>query len=68
MDDTTLVMAIAGGLCGLIAAVAWVADRRRYRRRDLDRVGWVPWTAVFFWTLSAAIVLLGLAERGWVAR
>lgn len=68
MDDATRWMAIAAGLCALLAAVAWVADYRRHRRRHLDRVGFMPWTMVFFWATTGAIVLLALAERGWLKR
>ena len=42
------------------AAVAMVMDRRRHRRDRVgapDRVGWVPWTAVF---LSCAVMGAGL--------
>ena len=58
-------------LPGLVAVVictlAWYADRRRMRRRNLDAVGFMPWTAAFFWSLLAACVLLGLALREWLA-
>ncbi|MDE8654096.1 hypothetical protein PYV00_20590 [Novosphingobium sp. H3SJ31-1] len=60
-------MALAGAIAALIAAAAWLADHRRMRRADLDRVGFMPWTTVFFWSLLAAIVLLGLAARDWLA-
>ncbi len=29
-----------------LAAGAALAEHRRERRRDLDRVGWVPWNAI----------------------
>jgi len=58
-------------LCGLaavaLAAVAWTGDRLRRRRRDLDKVGIMPWTPIFFFALLAAIMLLGLAAREWIA-
>jgi len=65
MDDSTRIMAVLGGLCAVLAGVAWVADRRRHHRADLDRVGFMPWTAIFFWALMAAVLLLGLAARAW---
>ena len=49
-----------------LAALAWLADRRRMRRRDPDAVGWMPWTAVFFWALVVACVAGGLAVQAWV--
>lgn len=36
------------------------------RRRNLDRVGFMPWTTIFFWTLLAAVLLLGLTGRAWL--
>jgi ABC-type uncharacterized transport system permease subunit len=59
MDKTALWMAIAGGLAALMGIVAWVGDHRRMRRRRLDQVGFMPWTGIFFWSLMAAVVLLG---------
>jgi hypothetical protein len=63
MDDSTMIMAIFGGFAAVMTVVAWFADRRRHRRTDLDRVGFMPWTAVFFWSLLAAVLLLGLSAR-----
>lgn len=67
MDDTTRIMAIAGVLAVGVAALAWFQDRRRLRRRDLDRVGFMPWTSLFFWSLMIAVLLLGLSGRAWIA-
>lgn len=67
MDDLTTLHALAGGAATLLAVFAIIADRRRLRRRDPDAVGLVPWTAVFFWSLLAACLLLGLAAREWLA-
>ena len=60
-------LAAAGAAAVALAALAWAGDRRRMRRRDPDAVGFMPWTAVFFWSLLAACVLLGLALREWLA-
>ena len=59
MDRTALWMAVAGGVAALVALVAWVGDLRRMRRSQLDRVGFMPWTGLFFWSLMVAVVLLG---------
>lgn len=59
MDRTALWMAVAGALAAALALVAWVGDHRRIRRRQLDQVGFMPWTGIFFWALMAAVVLLG---------
>jgi hypothetical protein len=67
MDDLATLHALAGAAAVALALCAILADRRRFRRRDPDAVGLVPWTAVFFWSLLAACLLLGLAAREWSA-
>ena len=58
---------VAAGVVALaVAVLAWFADRRRMRRSDPDAVGFMPWTAVFFWALLAVIALAGLAARAWL--
>lgn len=49
------------------AALAWWGDRRRIRRSNLDAVGWVPWTPVFFVAMMVAVVAIGLAVKDWLA-
>jgi uncharacterized membrane protein len=51
----------------VLAAYAWLADRRGLRRRNLERVSLVPWVTVFFLALIAAILIGGLAIREWFA-
>ena len=60
-------MRAIGIAAALIAALALWGDRRRVRRHDLDAVGWMPWTPVFFVALLVACVALGLAARVWMA-
>lgn len=67
MDDSAFLMAIIGAVAAVLAILAWVQDRRRVRRGDLDQVGFMPWTAIFFWALMAAVLLLGLSARIWLA-
>ena len=57
------ILALAAGTALGLSALAWIAERRRLRRSDLDKVGWVPWTSLFFWALLAAVLLLGLALK-----
>lgn len=57
---------LGGAAAALVALVAWIADYRRERRRDLDRVGFVPWTGVFFFALIIAVLLLGMAGQAWL--
>ncbi len=65
MDSDYALFAVFGGLAALLAAIAWVADRLRVRRSDPDKVGFMPWTGLFFWALLAACTLLGLAAKAW---
>ncbi len=36
-----------GGLFLLIALICMLMERRRSRRREINRVGWMPWTGLF---------------------
>lgn len=63
MDNTIRWMLIAGSVAAGIAAVAWAADNRRARRKNLDSVGFMPWTSIFFFALLAAVILLGVGGR-----
>lgn len=67
MKDLAEMLTLGGVSAVVIAALAWNGDRRRQRRRNLDRVGLMPWTPVFFIALLAAIVLLSLAAQAWLA-
>ncbi|KPH58740.1 hypothetical protein ACLIMP_10125 [Novosphingobium aerophilum] len=67
MNDSDKIMAAVGGVAALFAVIAWIGDRRRMKRRDLDRVGFMPWTTVFFFALMLAVLLLGVAGRDWFA-
>lgn len=60
-------LAVAGAIAALVAAFSWVGDRRRAKRKNLNRVGFMPWTGIFFIALLVALVLLGLAGRAWLA-
>lgn len=63
MTDSDKIMAFAGAIAAAVAVLAWVGDRRRMKRSDLDRVGFMPWTSVFFFALMAAVLLLGVAGK-----
>ena len=47
----------------VVAIIAGVADRRRTRRDDLDRVGWVDWRTVQMAALIVAAVLVIAAQH-----
>lgn len=49
-------LALSGLACWALAALCLVMERRRIKRRSLDRleqVGWVPWTPIF---LASAVI------------
>jgi hypothetical protein len=47
--------------CIALAGIAILSDRRRQKRRDLDRVGWVPWPTILIFALFGAAVCAALA-------
>jgi len=52
------------GAAGAVAGLAMLADRRRARRRDVDRVGWVPWHGLVILAIFVGAVSVALALRG----
>jgi hypothetical protein len=65
-SDATLA-ALAGGLLLTLAVASVVAERRRLRRRRIDAVGFMPWTAVFFLAFFPGVTLLVLGVMGWIS-
>ena len=59
--------AIWAGACALVALGAIYADRRRMKRRHIDRVGFMPWTGISMLALFIAAALLLLAIKGWAS-
>jgi hypothetical protein len=57
---------VAGLIAALVAVLAWLGDRRRMRRTDLDRVGLMPWQTLFFWAFMAAVLMLAIAGQDWL--
>lgn len=66
MNDTLTFLTTAGAIAVIIAAIAWFGDWRRFRRKNIDRVGFMPWTPIFFVSLIAALSLLGVAAKSWL--
>ncbi|MEA3053026.1 MAG: hypothetical protein QOG72_1929 [Sphingomonadales bacterium] len=58
MDDPTpahLLWAAAALFAALTAFAAW-RDHARANRRDIDKVGWVPWQLVLVLAMLLAVV------------
>ena len=43
------------------ALLAGMADWRRGKRRDLDRPGWMPWTAIQLLAMLVGVIAAALA-------
>jgi hypothetical protein len=65
--STATWLAVGSGALLAVAAIAWLAERRRNRRKAIDAVGWMPWTTLSFLALFGGIVLLSFAVKGWLA-
>lgn len=48
-------------VAALVAVISGVSEHRRQRRRDLDRVGFMPWTLIQVLAMLAAMILASLA-------
>jgi hypothetical protein len=51
-------------LSAIIVLVSSLADRRRNRRRDINAVGFMPWTFITVLSLLATVVAAALALKG----
>jgi hypothetical protein len=50
----------------VLSLLAWLGDRRRRRRTDINAVGWVPWRDLSALAAFAGMVLLAMAASGWM--
>jgi hypothetical protein len=57
-------LALAGLVCLLLSALAWLGQVRRQRRNDLDAVGFVPWTGLSLLCFAIGALALLLAAIG----
>lgn len=55
---------IGVGAMVALVGVSGVAEWRRGKRNDLDKVGWMPWTFIQVMALLLAIVGAALALKG----
>jgi hypothetical protein len=57
-------MATVGAAAVSLIAVSHIADRRRMNRRDLDRVGFMPWPLISVMATIVALFAFALAIKG----
>jgi len=57
--------AIAGGIAVVVAAIAAIAERRRNNRKNIEKVGFMPWPFVMLMALLFAAISVGLAFKGY---
>lgn len=65
-SDATL-LGLTGGAFIALALVALVAERLRDRRKRIDAVGCMPWTAIFLAAAMIGFGLLLIAVKGWLS-
>lgn len=51
-------------MSGIIVLISSVADRRRHRRRDINDVGFMPWTAITVFAVLGTVLSAALAIKG----
>ena len=56
VGDAAMPWLIAGTVAFAVAVLAGLGERRRKRRLDLDRVGWVDWPTVQMAALIAVAI------------
>jgi hypothetical protein len=50
-------------LAALLALISIVADRRRQRRTQIERVGFMPWTAISLFSIGLTLISVALAIK-----
>ena len=64
-SDAT-VFALWGGVLLIASATAFIGDRRRMRRKDINAVGIMPWRDLAAHSAFAGFVLLLVGISGWI--
>ena len=54
---------LIAGAAAMLAVAAGLLDRRRAKRRDLDKPGWVPWDVLQILAGIVVVVAIVLAFR-----
>lgn len=65
-SDATLTAVVAGVLL-LIAVLATFAEQRRMKRKQIEQVGWMPWTPIALASFFAGSALFMLAVKSLMA-
>lgn len=61
MQGSMLTVSAAGAA---VAAIAEYADYRRRNRRDVDKVGFMPWRGIALASIAVAIFAAAFALKG----
>jgi len=64
-SDATIYGLWGGGLLAISAFASWREHRRR-KRKDINRVGIMPWRDVAALTAFAGLALMAFAAVGWL--
>lgn len=59
-EDPSTPLWLAAAAFAALALLAGWSDRRRDKRRNLDRPGWVPWQLVLVLAMMASVVCVAL--------
>jgi hypothetical protein len=51
-------------LSGVLVLVSSLADRRRNRRTNIEKIGFMPWTAITVFSVLATVISAALAIKG----
>jgi hypothetical protein len=58
------IWAITSALSATVVVISTVADRYRYRRSDINNVGFMPWTTITVFAVLATVIAAALAIKG----
>ena len=64
-DMETIGFGSIGIAAVVLAIVAGIGERRRNARRDIDAVGFMPWSAITLFSVMVALIAFSLAIKGY---